>query len=198
MSQELIDQRAVPKRIGQADQAGGDLQVEPVCRRFPAPAPAHANLLAPGVNDHRAGRIDQHAPKRFERPGAQRVDQTQRRRRRNLDQAQARLIGVFADEFGVEADHAGFADASAAFRDGGGIGNDKFLKRIHWHDHKDVLAGCDGLSSSYAGEPMPTRTDAVRQHLSPCGRASKGAVVKNLRAGLRDQGGEHVAIQADC
>ena len=100
----LADQRAVAERVGHSHQPGGDLKVKEVARRLSGPEPAEPHLLAAGVDDDDAAGVHDKVPEGVERPRRKRVDEKEPIRCGRLNETQARVIGVFADELGVEAE----------------------------------------------------------------------------------------------
>ena len=105
-SQQLMDQRAGPQGIGQPDQPRRDLQIENVAGRLPRPQPAQPHLFAAGVNDDQVLRIDHQTPKGIERTHHQRIDEIKTLRRGDLHQTEMRMVGIFADKLGIEAEAA--------------------------------------------------------------------------------------------
>ena len=92
LAQQLGRQRAVRRRILQADQARGNLHVEPLPPAAAAVPQEEAELLAAGVNQRlAAGRAEQ-IPERRQVVGLVGIDDRQPAPGRQLDQAQLRLI----------------------------------------------------------------------------------------------------------
>ena len=56
------------------------------------------------MNDHLVARADNEIPKRIQRTGGNRIDKNQALGSCDLDQAQARVIGIFAYKLGVKAE----------------------------------------------------------------------------------------------
>src|SRR5262249_60495499 len=73
-------------------------------RRLSAAAPAEPHFLSASVDDDDPRRIDNQFPECVERASSEGVDEEQPLRRGDLDEAEPRMVGVLADELGVETD----------------------------------------------------------------------------------------------
>ena len=110
-------------------QGRRDLQIEQVSRLLSGPELAQAHFLAARVDHHQGRGIHDQLPESVERTGGERVDEKESLVRGDLHQAQARMVGVLADELGVEPESAGGCQIVAARRQFLGPGDDLFDHR---------------------------------------------------------------------
>ena len=89
--------------VHKADHSRDDLQVEKAARCTASLKMAEPYFLAAGMNDDAIGRIDHDLPEAIERTCCQRIDQIETLGRGHLQQAEMRMITVFADELRIEA-----------------------------------------------------------------------------------------------
>ena len=85
----------------------------------------------PGVDDDDPAGSAIRAPKLVERAAVERVEDVQRVRRGDLDQAQVGDVGVLADELGVEPDLRAGGHVVAAGPDPGRVGDDVLGEGLH-------------------------------------------------------------------
>src|SRR5262249_39650906 len=142
-----------------ADEAGRDLQVEQVPRRLADPLPAEPYFLAAGVDDDQARWVNEQVPEEVERAGAERVDEEEALRRRHLDQAQVRVVGLLADELGVEPQLRTVAQVLAAGSHPPRRADDllrdvfrSFPRRLRFLGHGNSLLTSGRLRSRLAGK----------------------------------------------
>ncbi len=121
----------MPKRVVQPNQARGNLQIEQVSRRLPAPQMAQPYLFAAGVYDNLIGRIDHDFPECVQRPHCERIDEEQLFFRGDLDQAQLRMIAFLADELGVQSKMSAGRQMGAAVGQLGRLDDQLFDLVIH-------------------------------------------------------------------
>ena len=89
------------------------------------------NLDFNSVYDHEPIRIRHQPPERIERPDRERIDEHEPRGRRDLNQAQMWMVGVFANELGVEANDGRGGEVGAALQQVVGVRDNLFLKLLH-------------------------------------------------------------------
>ena len=100
-AQQFCRERAVRSGKLHADQAGGDLHVEPAGGWLARRLPNEAKFLAARMDERFAARRGEQVPQRREIVHLQRIDDGQVAVRRELDQAEIRLIAVFRHKFRV-------------------------------------------------------------------------------------------------
>ena len=115
ITEGLVDQVSQGKRITEADQARGDLDVEDATGHRAGLQSADPQILARRVHDHFQRRVDHSVPERGKVAHLERVDDRHPRGCRHLDQAEHRLEGVFRDKLGVKGEAAGVAEVLDEF-----------------------------------------------------------------------------------
>jgi hypothetical protein len=97
-----IDELRKRGGIGDADEAGGHLNVDDIPWGAADGPPDRAQVARSGVNDRRDRAVADERPERAKIGDREGIDQPDALRRRELDQAGARQVGDLADELGVE------------------------------------------------------------------------------------------------
>src|SRR5579871_5709466 len=116
------------ERIRHADEPGRNLQIEQIARRPPRPEMTQPHLLAAGMDNHCMRGVDHDIPKAVERSHGHRVDEEELLGSGDLDQTETRMVGLFADEFRIEAEGRTRGQVRATHRQLVGLGNHDFGK----------------------------------------------------------------------
>ena len=91
------------KGVGITNQSSGNLKVKQISRRLPAPQPAKPNIFSAGMNNDLPGWIDNKSPEAIQWACRNRIDKNESFGSGDLNQAQAGMKSILADEFSVQS-----------------------------------------------------------------------------------------------